>query len=263
MTIMMTMYDGTMLTDHAGRTGPAKPRRRPRGSLNQRVILDAAFAISERGLDAVTFQALGVELGAHPTAVYRHFRDKDELLLAMIDALHAETLAELPEPTGDWAADLAAIAHHTHAVFLRHSSIAAYAYRTTRREHEFRIVERIIGCLRRAGFSDHDAARLYRVFGDLVLGYSALDAGLASLEPAIRHADLLAWEVQYRTLPADKYPGIAAVAHALPAVDDPENFATAVDLMIEAIRARAATARDPGFPHASRRSGSPPSQPPR
>ena len=53
------MYDGRMSIDHAGRTGPAKPGRRPRGSLNQRVILDAAFALTERGgLDAVTFLSL-------------------------------------------------------------------------------------------------------------------------------------------------------------------------------------------------------------
>jgi AcrR family transcriptional regulator len=125
------MYVEDMRTDDAV---TARPRRRPRGSLNQRVILDAAFALTERGgLDAVTFQALGAELGAHPTAVYRHFRDKDELLLAMIDALHAETLAELPEPTGDWAADLAALARHTHAVFLRYQAVAAHDYRTARR----------------------------------------------------------------------------------------------------------------------------------
>jgi hypothetical protein len=65
---------------------------------------------------------------------------------------------------------------------------------------------------------------------------------------ATRHADLLSWELQYRTLPPGQYPNIAAVAHALPALDDPENFTTAVDLMIEAIRAGAAAAHDPGQP---------------
>jgi hypothetical protein len=165
------------------------------------------------------------------------------LLLAMIDALHAETLAELPEPTEDWAADLAAIAHHMHAVFVRHPAVAAQAsYRTARREHEFQMVERVIDCMRRAGFDDADAARLYRVFADFCLGYCALDAGLASLEPTLRKADLLSWEIQYRTLPVSEYPNIAAVAHDLPALDDPDNFATAVDLMIEAVRARAAAA---------------------
>jgi AcrR family transcriptional regulator len=250
----MTMYYEDMRTDDAV---TVRPRRRPRGSLNQRVILDAAFALTERGgLDAVTFQALGAELGAHPTAVYRHFRDKDELLLAMIDALHAETLAELPEPTSDWAADLAALAHHTHAVFLRYPAVAAHAYRTARREHEFRIVERTIDCMRRAGFDGPAAARLYRVFGDFVLGYSELDAGLATLDPATRDADLLSWEVQYRHLPPGEYPNIAAVADALPKLDDPENFSTAVELMLEAIRARAATVRDPDPPSAGRRAGS-------
>jgi AcrR family transcriptional regulator len=246
----MTMYDENMPSNNAvsaGTSGSARPGRRPRGSLNQRVIIDAAFALTKRGgLDAVTFQALGAELGAHPTAVYRHFRDKDELLLAMIDALHAETLAELPAPAGDWAADLAIIAHRTHAVFLRHPAVAAHAYRTARREHEFQIVERIIGCLRAAGFGERDAARLYRVFADFVLGYSALDAGFAALESAVRREDLLSWEVQYRTLPPGEYPNIAGAAHALPVLDDPENFATAVDLMIEAIRARAVAAPDAG-----------------
>ena len=247
-----------MTTDDDRHGGTARARRRPRGSLNQRVILDAALALTKRsGLDAVTFQALGAELGAHPTAVYRHFRDKDELLLAMIDALHAETLAELPGPTGDWAADLTALAHRTHAVFLRHPAVAAHAYRTARREHEFQIVERVIGCLRGAGFDDPEAARLYRVFGDFVLGYSAVDAGLAALEPAIRDADLLSWEIQYRTLPPSQYPNTAAIAHALPALDDPDNFTTAVDLMIEAIRARAAAARRPSTSPGSRRTSSP------
>lgn len=232
-----------MPADTAGSAGRPRTGRRPRGSLNQRVILSAAFALAEHGgMEAVTFQALGAELGAHPTAVYRHFRDKDGLLLAMIDMLHEETLAELPESVGDWAADLAAIAERTHAVFLRHPAIAAHAYRTARREHEFQIVERVIGCLRRAGLGGSDAARLYRVFADFVLAYSALDAGLAALEPAIRKADLISWEIDYRTLPPGEYPGIAGVAQALPALDDPQNFTTAVQLMIEAIRARAATA---------------------
>ena len=245
------MYDESMQTDDASRA--RRPRRRARGSLNQRMIIDAALTLTKRGgMDAVTFQALGAELGAHPTAVYRHFRDKDELLLAMIDALHAETLAELPEPTGDWAADLAAIARRTHAVFLRHPAVAAHAYRTARREHEFQIVERIIGSLRGAGLNDRDTARLYRVFTDFVLGYSALDGGLASLDPDIRHEDLLSWEVHYRALPPAEYPNIARVADVLPSVDDPENFTTAIDLMIEAIRARAAAARDPRTPPGER-----------
>ena len=73
---------------------------------------------------------------------------------------------------------------------------------------------------------------------NFVLAYSALDAALAALDPDIR-ADLRAWQIEYQTLPPEVYPNTAAIAHLLPALDDPGNFAAAVDLMIDAIRARA------------------------
>jgi hypothetical protein len=63
-----------------------------------------------------------------------------------------------------------------------------------------------------------------------------------SVEVQLGPDDLLSWEIDYRTLPPGEYPGIAGVAHALPALDDPQNFITAVQLMIEAVRTRAAAA---------------------
>jgi len=39
------------------------------------------------------------------------------------------------------------------------------------------------------------------------------------------------------------YPNIAAVASNLPALDDPTNFETALELMLDALRARARKAR--------------------
>lgn len=216
---------------------PAQRPRRARGSLNPEVITAAAFRIAERqGLDGVTFQALGAELDAHPTAIYRHFRSKDDLLLALVDALHAEALAELAPPTDDWAADLRAVSVKTHEVFLRHPAIGQLAVRTARREHEFRTVERVVDCMLRAGLSPAAAAHHYRVFADFVLGYSALDAALAALPPDARAADLRSWQVDYRGLPADRYPRINAVAAHLPQLDDPGNFLLALDLMISAVR---------------------------
>lgn len=190
----------------------------------------------------MTFHALGSELDAHPTAIYRHFRDKDELLLALVDAVHAEVLAELPGPSDDWAADLRVIAVTTHDVFLRHPAIGQLVARTAHREHEFQIVERFVDCMRRAGLSGRDAARYYRVFSDVVLGYSALDAGLAALDPRTREADLHSWDVEYRSLSSERYPNIAAVSEHFPRLDDPANFHLVVDLMISAISREAGTA---------------------
>ena len=219
----------------------ARRGRLPRGTLSQELIIRAAFRVADSaGMDKLTFQALGRELSAHPTAIYRHFRNKDELLLALLDALHEEALANTPPPTDDWAHDLMQIALHTHDAFLRHPRVGALsAARTARRENEFRTVERKLDCLRRAGLNDTDAVRYHRVFADVVLSYSAMDASLASLAPEVREADLRAWKTDYLTLPADRYPNIARVAPRFVELDDPQNFVTAVQTIIDRIRARA------------------------
>ena len=215
-------------------------KRRQRGSLTSEVIVKAALAVSERGgYEGLTFQALGTELGAHPTAIYRHFRDKNELMLALIEAIHAETLETLGAPTGDWEGDLRALAHAVRDSFLRHPAVGQFAaVRTTRGPHEFEIIERIVGCLRRAGFDDRRAARMYRIFADVTLGYAAVDAGLAALPPDIRQGDLEAWEGRYRSLDRGRYPNLAAVAEQIPSIEDPGNFSTALDLFIDALRLR-------------------------
>lgn len=215
-------------------------RRRPRGSLNQQVIVDAAFAVTDReGLSAFTFEALGRELRAHPTAIYRHFRDKDELLLAMIDELHAQAQQDGLPVTDDWEADLRLWAHRMHAAFLAHPHVGQLlAARTARRRHEFDAVEHLVGGLRRAGLDDGQAARCYRVFADAVLAYCAMDAALAALDEQTRAADLRAWQVDYRLLDPQEYPHVAATIDHVPPLDDPANFDLMVDLLLAAVRAR-------------------------
>ena len=113
------------------------------------------------------------------------------------------------------------------------------AARTTRRPHEFEVVEHILGCMRRAGLPDRDAARCYRVFADTVLAYSSMEAALHALDAPAREADLRAWEVDYRALPPQAYPNLAALIDDIPPLDSPDNFRLAVDLLIESIRSRA------------------------
>ena len=220
-------------------TGEPRPRR-ARGSLNQQVITKAALRVCDRdGIEALTFERLGRELGAYPTAIYRYFRDKDELLLALTDELHADATADgLPE-TGDWAGDLRLVARRIHGAFMAHPQVGQLvAARTARRQHEFEVVEYILGCMRRAGLPDPEAARCYRVFADFVLAYSSMEAALLALDTPKREADLRAWQVDYRSLPQERYPNLIALIDHIPALDRPENFELALELMISSIRAR-------------------------
>jgi TetR/AcrR family tetracycline transcriptional repressor len=122
---------------------------------------------------------------------------------------------------------------------MRHPQIAQEAsVRTARLPNEYRIIDQVIGIFRRAGFDDEDTARYYRVFSDFVLAYSAQDAALLALSPETMAGDLGAWQHEYQTLDPGEYPNITAVARHLPALDDPANFALAVDLMLEGLRSR-------------------------
>ena len=46
-----------------------------------------AAAVRGGNPEPLTVRRLGKELGADPTAIYRHFRDKDELVRAVLDRL--------------------------------------------------------------------------------------------------------------------------------------------------------------------------------
>ena len=57
-----------------------RPRRR--ASLSRESIVEATLTLTADG-EQVTFRALGAALGVDPTSVFRHFRDKDELVRAV------------------------------------------------------------------------------------------------------------------------------------------------------------------------------------
>ncbi len=63
--------------------------------LSRAAVVAAARAIVERnGIDALTMRQVAVELGSSPMAIYRHVRDKDQLLVLLLDQL----AAEVPRP---------------------------------------------------------------------------------------------------------------------------------------------------------------------
>lgn len=234
---------------------PARKKRRARDSLSREVILEAAEAVAVRdGLDGLTFQAIGRELGAHPTSVYRHFRDKDELVLELIDALRSRSYGGDLVPSDDWRADLRLAAHTVHEHYLRYPAFAQQmAARTTRRPREFANVDFILGALLRAGLSPETAASCARAYGNMTRAMCGMEASLQGLPEATRIADETSWQVEYRQLSADDYPNIAAVGDDLASIGDPRIFSVAIELMLDGIEA--VVAREASTDKAHPRSG--------
>ncbi len=216
---------------------PARPRR-ARDSLSRDIIVAAADRVVEReGLDRLTFQAIGEELGAHPTSIYRHFRDKDELLLALIDTLRARSYSGGMVATDDWMADLRTQAHLIHDHYMRYPEFALQM--ALRRPTDFSSMEFSIGALRRGGYDQEQAALYARALGQLIRSASSIQAALTAMPADVQDADELTWQMDYRRLDPAEFPNIAWAGDSLPGVRDPRAWESALDLLLESIERHA------------------------
>ncbi|MFC8197636.1 TetR/AcrR family transcriptional regulator [Streptomyces sp. NPDC057298] len=217
-------------------------RRRPTATgalLSRELITETALRlIGEHGPEALSVRRLGAALGCDPSALYRYFRNTDDLLLAVSDRIIGDAMAGFA-PGPDWVASLREMAMRVRAGYLTHPRAAAMAsYRVTRGDNEFRAVETGVGLLLAAGFPPAQAVRLYLAFIDTVLGHAALDAACLALPRQQREADEQAWTQAYQAVDPQTYPALAEVRHELHAMAG-SSFEHAVDLLLDALAARA------------------------
>lgn len=222
------------------RAGGRTSRKRRRGSLTPQTIVDESLRLlDEHGVGGFSLPKLGRALGSDPTALYRHFSSKDDLVLAIADRLIEDSMAGL-EPSDCWVSTLVDIAHRLRRTYRAHAAAASLsAFRTTRRPAEMRAVDVIIGAVLRAGFEGAEAAVIYRAYGDFVLSFSGGEASLLSLDPGAQEADRMAWEGAYLTARRAIHPNIWRIRTALPDVEDDQIFETILDLVMGGLRQRA------------------------
>jgi AcrR family transcriptional regulator len=109
-----------MLHDGAGRDQRGRGRNRGAPALSRAEIVDAAIAIADaEGSGAISMRRIAQVLRAGTMSLYWHVANKEQLLDLMLDTLIAEI--DVPEPTGDWRADLRAQARNERAMLLRHA----------------------------------------------------------------------------------------------------------------------------------------------
>ncbi|TQM46162.1 TetR/AcrR family transcriptional regulator [Pseudonocardia cypriaca] len=100
-----------------------RPERTGRGPVpehDRARISAAAVALADAdGLAAVSMRRIASVLGTGPASLYRYVDSRDELLELMADAVAGELDLSRP-PSGDWRADLVALAHQLRDAYRRH-----------------------------------------------------------------------------------------------------------------------------------------------
>lgn len=242
------------MTKAATTTSRREPRRGPNGrssakesSLSQEAIVSCALELTQReGAAALTLRRIGQELGVDATAFYRHFRDKDELVLACMDRI-IETSYEHIEPRidgADWRTIVSEVAWESWRTCAVYPAIYSVAFaRTTGGPGERRMVELLLNAIADLGLEREHTVRLYRCFVDSVLGMCGMRAAMLGLPEDVREKDATAWSRIYAVLPQVSYPATRAHAEELAAITDDSIFATLVDAVVKTIESAAAAPR--------------------
>ena len=144
-------------------------------------IVEAAFAIVEQeGLEALSMRRLAEALDVWPMAVYRYFRDKDELLDALADQ---GVLVEPPDDAGGWQDRLRELLVAAAATLARHPpALRARFLGPPPSAGALRLERTGIDILAAAGFDERLARRGWRA----LLAYAVGSASLAPDEEASR-----------------------------------------------------------------------------
>ncbi|XVQ82919.1 TetR/AcrR family transcriptional regulator [Microbispora siamensis] len=210
------------------------PPRRTVALSQERIVAACLELVESGGPGALTFRNIGRRLGVDATAVYRHFRDKDDLVRALADRLYEEALAGFA-PGEDWLDTLRDAAMRVYRAFAGHPQAAVLAAsRSTRREAEINAIEVLLDALRQGGFEPPEAARYERALGDHVLAWAAFEASFVMLPPEVREGDAGA-PLVYAAQSRDRYPRLAECAPHLPPVTVPQ-FETALEIFLVGLR---------------------------
>jgi TetR/AcrR family tetracycline transcriptional repressor len=188
----------------------AAPTARARwGTITRSQIIEAAMTVVRAGgYDQMTVRSLAADLGVAPMSLYRHVRDKDDLLDEVVDRL----LAKAWRPRSgkdDWRAWVAEAADRLRRllvsqpaalhVYLRHPVVSPAAIAR---------MEAMMAVLRRSGADEQAARRAYAAVHTYTVGFAALEASRAGWSASGASSDSLASELASYTTPAQFAEGL-------------------------------------------------------
>jgi AcrR family transcriptional regulator len=202
-----------------------------RAPVTRERVLEAAVALAdEGGLDAVSMRKLGQRLGVEAMAMYRHVRDKEDLLDGLAEVVLGEI--EPPPPGGDWKAGLRGQILAARSVMLRHPwAPRLLEDRGTSGPAALEHIERVLATLFAGGFSIDLAHHAMHVLGSRVFGFTQ---DLFDDSPRAARGRRPAPVPSF-----DRYPSVERLAQAvsheggLGYCDDDVEFAFGLDVILD------------------------------
>ena len=206
--------------------------------LTRERVLQAAVELADRdGLDGLSMRKLGQELGVEAMALYRHVRDKDDLLDGIIEVVVGQI--ERPKPGRDWTTSIRRQVMEARRVMLRHPwARRVLEERGTTGPAVLAYIESILAILHDGGFSLDLAHHTMHVLGSRFFGFTQ-DVFEDSSDGPSTESDAIAMGAMAATFP--RITELAtSVSHegVLGACDDDVEFAFGLDLILDGLARR-------------------------
>jgi AcrR family transcriptional regulator len=196
----------------------------------------------EAGVEAITIRGLAQELGVTPMALYWHFKNKDELLVGIVD--HALAGVRADRSAADpWNRQLRAMVEALVTVMREHPSLPELMHSVPKDEGESfrRAMDDALTLLAAGGYGIQEAYwvatyLLHAAIG-MVQGQPDCPANVPAEEaPEWRRKKRLMLE----SLPADRFPMVVAFGATYASAPDNEHYYSfCVDLVMAAVEAMA------------------------
>ncbi|MFE7618474.1 TetR/AcrR family transcriptional regulator C-terminal domain-containing protein [Streptomyces sp. NPDC057496] len=193
---------------------PERAGRGPKPAFSRADIAAAAVRIADaEGFDAVSMRKVAAELGCGTMSLYNYVPRKEDLHELMLDAVSAEY--DCPAPSGDWRADLGALARQARAMMHRHTWVPrlmspAYGFSP----NAMRYLEYALSCLDGVDARFGEKMELIAMVNGVVTTYVANEIATAERSRSLPWSE--EQEQQVRTaylisqISTGKYPRMAA-----------------------------------------------------
>ena len=218
-----------------GNSGPAG-HHLPWGTLSREDIIRAALrTVRAGGYEQLSVRSLAAELGVAPMSLYRHVRDKDDLLDEVVDRLLARVWRPGADPA-DWRGWIGEAANKLrHFLVAQPAALHVYLNHPVVSPAAAARMDAAMDVLRRALGDDHSAQRAYAAVHTYTVGFATLEASRSRWQPPEE----------------DKTPGAVAGAgrgagrrpvsespdliHRLAAYTTPDQFRQGLDYLLDGI----------------------------
>jgi AcrR family transcriptional regulator len=209
----------------------ARRGRKPRFS-SQEIARVALELIDTDGLDSFSMQRLAEALGMGTMTLYGYFRNKDELLEAVVDT--AVKGATAPRLAGPWPEQMRALVNAAYRGLRRHPALVEIRFRQPiLRPHALRFGENVMRILVQAGFAPDEAASGFRLIFTYTFGFAGLSPE-RDLTTSRHQAAAAA-----ARLPSEEFPNLTATAAQwTKAIAGSEQFEYGLDRILDGLKAR-------------------------